>query len=123
MKKMYLWPLLLSLYANSAFASDFSVLWVGLACIIVFIVNVILGVTLCLAIKRDRLGHRHPHMAIMIFVSLIALAIVADEAKHMSNMDTIGMIMLILGPVVVASIIATLMIKRMRCMIGEGVDK
>lgn len=120
--KFYLWPLLLMLYANAAFASDFMVLWVGLACIAVFIVNVALGVTLCLVIKRDTSAQRHPHLAIMIFVSLIALAIVADEAKHMSSVDTVGMILLIVSPVLVAGLVAARMMKRMRCITTEGED-
>ncbi|WP_027363200.1 hypothetical protein [Desulfospira joergensenii] len=89
--------LLLSL-PSRAFASDFTILTVGLGSLLLSVFIIILGVKASFAARAAGTQKARPYMFVILFLVLLGIGIVINESGHMSGSDLTGMLAVILLP-------------------------
>ncbi len=102
----YLLTLLLAgiLYSSQAMASDFAVLGVAIGSLLIAALNIALGCWAFISAKKKGYIEALPFLGIIVFLSFIGVGIVMDEAGHMSDTDTVGMLATVIVPGIIAFI-------------------
>lgn len=94
--------LLTLLYSSQAIASDFAGLGVALGSFIIAAIHIGLGFKACSVAKIKGHTKALPLLAVIGFLMFIGVGMVTDEAGHMSEGDTTGMLLMVIIPGVIA---------------------
>jgi len=101
------------LYPGAVLASDFVVLGVALGGLFIGAVNIALGIWAFICAKRKGYMEALPYLGIIVFLCFIGTGLIMDEADHMSDSDTTGLLFTVIAPAIV-SFIAPLFVRTRR---------
>lgn len=82
----------------AAHASDFAILAVALGCLVITVLNIVLGIVATHISRRRGLPQAAPYLGVIVILLFIGVGLVMDEAKHMADSDFKGLMLMLIIP-------------------------